>query len=112
MTHPIVERRRAERAEKIALAREYIGTISPSVGIEQAWVVGSVARGDFNVWSDIDVVVVARELPSKSLARADLFLAKPPGLQIVAYTAAEFETELEQRNPLVMETTSVGVPIG
>ena len=33
--------------------------------IEVATVIGSVARGDFNVWSDVDVLVVSEALPSR-----------------------------------------------
>jgi predicted nucleotidyltransferase len=32
-------------------------------------VVASVARGDFNVWSDVDVVVVAEGLPERAPER-------------------------------------------
>jgi predicted nucleotidyltransferase len=71
-----------------------------------------VARGDFNVWSDIDVIVVARELPLELLPRADLFLDRPPTVQVVAYTVQEFRAELGRRNPLVVEAATVGVPIG
>ncbi len=112
MTHPIIERRRAERREKIGLADDYIRAVTLRLGIHRAWVVGSVARGDFNVWSDIDVVVVADDLPPTPLQRADLFLDKPPNVQIVAYTPEEFQEELRRENPLVVEATTLGVPIG
>lgn len=112
MTHPIIERRRAEQKEKIRIADSYIRAIAGRLGVEQAWVVGSVARGDFNVWSDIDVVVIARGLPLELLRRADLFLDKPPGVEVVAYTFEEFEKELKRRNPLTVEATTVGVPVG
>lgn len=31
---------------------------------------GSVARGDFNLWSDVDVLVVSDALPAHPLARS------------------------------------------
>jgi predicted nucleotidyltransferase len=111
MTHPVIERRRAEQREKIACVDRYIRTLKLRLPIEGAWVVGSVARGDFNVWSDIDVVVVAPGLPLQLLARADLFHDKPPGLQIVAYTPQEFDAALEKKNPLTIEATTVGVEL-
>jgi uncharacterized protein len=112
MIHPVIKRRRAERKEKIDLARAYVRAIAPRIGVEHAWVVGSVARGDFNVWSDIDVVLIAPDLPETPLSRADLFLDKPPGVQIVAYTQEEFGVGLARKNPLVLEATRIGVPIG
>jgi predicted nucleotidyltransferase len=112
MTHPIILRRRAEQKEKIELAGDYIRAVARRLEVEQAWVVGSVARGDFNVWSDIDVVVIARQLPGDLLPRADLFVDKPAGLQVVAYTPGEFEKELAKKNPLAIEATSVGVAVG
>lgn len=112
MTHPVIERRRAEQKEKVALADRYVRSIDPRLEVEKAWVVGSVARGDFNVWSDIDVVVLAEGLPVRALARADLFLDKPPGVNVVAYTPQEFEEELLRKNPLAVEATTIGCPIG
>ncbi len=44
MTHPIIERRRAER-RKIGLADDYIRAVTLRLGIHRAWVVGSVALG-------------------------------------------------------------------
>jgi uncharacterized protein len=112
LTHPIVERRRAEQREKIEKAHDYVRRLTGRLAIEGAWIVGSVARGDFNVWSDVDVVIVARDLPVKLLARADLFLDKPAGFQIVAYTPEEFDVELRRNNPLTVETRTVGVALG
>ena len=112
MTHPIIERRRAEQKEKVELAERYVRSITLGVKVVKAWVVGSVARGDFNVWSDIDVVVVAEELPQRVLARADLFLDKPAGVNIVAYRPEEFDEELRRRNPLAVEAMTIGLQIG
>jgi len=58
-----IAERRLERERLIALAREYVERLSARVTVEAAAVVGSVARGDFNVWSDVDVVVVANADP-------------------------------------------------
>jgi predicted nucleotidyltransferase len=112
MTHPIIRRRRAEQKKKISVADHYIRGVARRLDIERAWVVGSVARGDFNVWSDIDVVVVARVLPLESLRRADLFLDGPPTVQVVAYTPQELEVELGRKNPLAVEASTIGIPIG
>lgn len=112
MTHPIIQRRRAEQRQKIELAARYLDSVMSRLVVERAWVVGSVARGDFNVWSDIDVVILVTGLPEHALPRADLFLDKPSGVNIVAYTPEEFERELKRGNPLAVEASAVGFPIG
>jgi hypothetical protein len=52
-----------------------------------AAVVGSVARGEFNVWSDVDVVVIGEELPPRIPDRAAL-LGKdvPAGVEPIGFT--------------------------
>jgi len=53
----------------MGLAREFVERASHRMPIVAAAVVGSVARGDFNVWSDIDVIVIV-DAPAGTRARA------------------------------------------
>jgi hypothetical protein len=62
----VLAARRAERERLIGLARGYVERLSARVSVLGAAVVGSVARGDFNVWSDVDVVVVSDDVPEGS----------------------------------------------
>lgn len=74
--------------------------------------VGSVARGDFNRWSDVDVLVIADALPTRPLDRLELLLAgAPPGVQPIAWTPAEFARERDRHNPIAAEALEVGVAI-
>jgi predicted nucleotidyltransferase len=108
----IVQRRRAEREAMIDLARDYVRRLSARLDVRAAYVAGSVARGDFNVWSDVDVVVVAEELPERIPDRAALLVADaPPRVQPVGFTPAEFERAREKRNPLVIEALARGVAL-
>ncbi len=70
-------RRRKERRNLIARAQELADQLEPGLGLRGFVVFGSVARGDFNVWSDIDVLVVADHLPERWLDRIDV-LGSPP----------------------------------
>jgi predicted nucleotidyltransferase len=107
-----VEERYAERERLIQLAREHVRRLAERVPIRQAAVVGSVARGDFNVWSDVDVVVVADGLPERLLERLDLLMeGRPPGIEPIGFTAAELEEARRRRNPLVVELDSIGIPL-
>lgn len=107
-----VARRRDERSRLIALAGQYVAGLSSGITIVAAAVVGSVARGDFNVWSDIDVVVVAEHLPASMLERQTLLLRSgAPGIQPVGFEPAEFRAALAKRNRLACEVLEAGVPL-
>jgi predicted nucleotidyltransferase len=104
--------RRAERERLIALARAYVERLADVVPVGAAAVAGSVARGDFNVWSDIDVVVVSDALPEAGPARAEaLALGEAPGVEPHGYTRAELRRALERGDPLVLEAVERGVPL-
>lgn len=106
----------AERAEEqkrlIELARRYVERLSVRLPLAAAAVVGSVARGDFNVWSDVDVVLVADELPPRVPDRGRLLAEDAPGgVQPVGFTPQEFAKALERRNPMALEATTIGVVV-
>ncbi len=112
MAREIVARRRAERQGLIDLGRQYARRLSARLTVRAAYVVGSVARGDFNVWSDVDVVVVAEALPSRVPDRMAVLVADaPPRVQPVGFTPAEFERARAKRNPLVIEALERGVVV-
>ncbi len=55
--------------------------------------IGSYARGDWGVGSDVDIVVVCSEAPSDRLERAGLFDAPdlPVPADVLVYTEAELD---------------------
>ncbi len=102
--------RRAEQQRLTGLAREFIECASRRLPIAAAAVVGSVARGDFNVWSDVDVLVMAEALPEGALERQNLFIdCIPPGVQPVALTPKEFRAAVAKGNRLAREALDAGV---
>ncbi len=107
-----VEERYAERDRLLGLAREHVGRLGERLALRQAVVVGSVARGDFNVWSDVDVVVVADELPERTLDRLELLMVERPSrVEPIGFTPAELAEARRRRNPLVVELDSIGIPV-
>jgi predicted nucleotidyltransferase len=109
----VLAERRHEREELVELARSYVQQLSARLPVATAVVVGSVARGDFNVWSDVDVVVVADDLPARASDRSGLLLADaPPRVQPVGFTREEFTRALRRRNPLALEAVERGVVLG
>jgi hypothetical protein len=108
----LVDRRRAERERLLDLGREYVELLARRLPVRAAAVAGSVARGDFNVWSDVDVVVIADALPARAPDRAELLSRDaPPGVQPVGYTPAEFEHACERGDRLAREAVERGVPL-
>lgn len=111
MAEALADRRR-ERERALGLARSYVEQLSLRLPLVAAAVVGSVARGDFNVWSDIDIVVVAETLPLRAPDRgAVLVTDAPAGVQPVGFTPEEFERAWTKGNTLVREAAEHGVAL-
>jgi uncharacterized protein len=110
VTGDLLAERRRERERLIDRARVYVDRLHARIPLVAAAVAGSVARGDFNVWSDVDVVVVAETLPERMPERAALLNADAPGgVQAVGYTPDEFDLALRRGNPLAVESVATGV---
>ena len=108
----IAARRREERSEAIEAARRYAQAIHEDVPLEAAVVFGSYARGDFNTWSDIDVLVLSDALPGDPRERLDiLWRRRPGGIEPVGWTLAEFQARRCQRDPIAVEADDVGVVV-
>jgi len=105
----VLERRRAERQRLIGRAQEFAACLDPGLGARAVAVFGSVARGDFNVWSDVDVLVVAEHLPSGWLERADALGPRPALVEAVAWTPEELRLQLLRSNPIATEAVGRGV---
>jgi hypothetical protein len=105
-----VARRRRERQELVDVARGYVDRLAERLDVRAAAVAGSVARGDFNVWSDIDVVVVIDELPPRLLDRLELLRGdRPPRVEAWAFTPDELAAQRRRRNRLVLDLAEHGV---
>lgn len=101
----ILKQRRAQQAELVNLAKEFVDRARQRLGSVTAWVYGSVARGDFNLWSDVDVFLVTEELPDRPQDRCGFLLEfAPPGIEPKGYTKAEFLAALRKGDPQVVES--------
>lgn len=107
-TDPL-ERRRDEREERLARAREHVERLNERMSVIGAAVAGSVSRGDFNLWSDVDVVVVSDDLPAPGPARGEALGDAASGLELHGYTSAEFARALERGDRLAREAVERGV---
>jgi len=112
MSHPVLERRRSEQTALIRVAREWAERLAQRLDVVAAVVFGSVARGDFNKWSDIDVLVVARGLPEGARERLELLMRDaPPGLQPVGWTPEELTARRLRGDPIARECDAVGMVV-
>jgi predicted nucleotidyltransferase len=105
----VIARRHAERAALIARAQRFADALDPALGVRAVVVFGSVARGDFNDHSDIDVLVVAEHLPPRPLDRYAALGEAPDPIQAVAWTPREWLGEVERGNPVATEAGEHGV---
>lgn len=112
MTHPIVVERRAARRERIDQVTAWTNQLSRRLAVEAVVVFGSVARGDFNKWSDVDVLVVARDLPPGARDRLALLMEDAPiGVQPVGWTPADLLDRRRRSDPIAKECDEVGVVV-
>jgi len=110
--YKIVEEKIKRQNELIQKAKDYVKELSAKLEIVEAYVIGSVARGDFNDGSDIDVVIIARNLPRHPLERMKLLYENIPALvEPKAYTEQEFSKLLQKGNPIVIECNKIGIKI-
>ena len=111
MADALAERRREQRRLR-AVAERYVEQLATRLPLRAAALVGSAARGDFNVWSDVDVVVVGDELPER-LPERSLLLAEDaaPGVQPIGYTTEEFERAFRRGDPLAREAVEPGAAL-
>ena len=114
MTDALIARRRSERQARIALARHWAEAAAPALDAYAFVVVGSVARGDFNKWSDLDVLIIAPELPGSFRERLALLgpTRRPTGVEAVLGTPEELALRRARGNdPLAREAYDVGVVV-
>ncbi|MEJ2770733.1 MULTISPECIES: nucleotidyltransferase domain-containing protein [unclassified Stygiolobus] len=100
----IIAERERKRREVIEKARAYVNSLK---GRYSAFLIGSYARGDFNVWSDIDVLLIGdfRGNPLERLLGLDF----PPNFEVIPLTEEEFHKALEKNNPITWDVRSKGV---
>ncbi len=108
----IVERRRAEQASALEVARLYAEALGAEIRLVAVVVFGSYARGDFNTWSDIDVLVISDELPDDARERSDLLWRLQTGsVAAIGWTTAEHRTRRLRRDPIAVEADGVGATV-
>lgn len=105
----IVARRRAERGGLVGRAERFAAAIRSDRNVLAVVVFGSVARGDFNLWSDVDVLVVLGEVDDRRVAQV-LTVGREVGtVQPVVWSAAQFRAQLRRHDPIAIESVEHGI---
>ncbi|CAN5774151.1 hypothetical protein BH23ACT2_BH23ACT2_14300 [soil metagenome] len=104
----VLDRRRAEQDRLLATAERFAEGLDPGLGVRVVVVFGSVARGDFHDASDIDVLVVAEDLPPRPPERNATVGIAPPRVEFVAWTPDEWRKERKRGNPIALEAAEHG----
>ncbi len=100
----VLERRRKKREEVINRAREYSLELPFKCS---AILIGSYARGDFNLWSDIDLLVVGEFSTNPVERYRDIDF--PPGFEVIPVRLEEFHTSLSARKYMIVEAARTGI---
>lgn len=81
-----------------------------TLDLRGAVVFGSVARGDFNDRSDIDVLVVTDGVPDHPAERQlAVGSPTPAGVEAVVWTPAEWRERRARHDPITMDVEAHGV---
>lgn len=97
----IIEERVRKREEYLEGARGFAECVLRRLSNSTIIVYGSVARGDYNEWSDVDVLIItADEIPTKPVERLETLyecLKNNPLIEPVVITHQEFSEELDMQ---------------
>jgi predicted nucleotidyltransferase len=86
-----------KRIETLRIVEEYAVKLQKTLGRVTVILFGSYARGDYNVWSDIDIIVVSEGFTGRRiLDRYDLIPEAPPGVEPILLTPSEFISNLKK----------------
>jgi len=97
-----------EKVEKVLSA--YLSKLQKKYNLKLAVLFGSYAKGAYSFGSDIDVLIVASDLPKDLSKRfsALLDLELPIEVQTFGYTIEELTKMLKEEHPLIIEILKHG----
>lgn len=93
-----------KRETLVELARQYADRVRERFGPVTVLLYGSVARGDFNLWSDTDVLVVSDGLPDNPISRSKGLQSLAEGqIEPKGYSLREFRAARDRNHPFVRD---------
>jgi predicted nucleotidyltransferase len=107
----IISERLRERERALSEAMEFAKCVKGKLGRVTVILYGSYARGDFNEWSDIDVLIIAEQLPENPIERLSLIedcMARVAGVEPLLLTLNMIR-KMRGKNLAVREALEKGV---
>lgn len=101
----IIKQREKKRIEIIETAKRWASSLDFDV---TAILIGSYARGDFNLWSDVDILLISNVFKGNPLDRLRS-INMPPGFQAIPINLEEFNTLKMKGDILVREALKYGI---
>lgn len=71
---------------------------------------GSYARGDFNLWSDVDILLISDDFKGTPVERL-MLLDIPAGFQVIPLTLKEFKKLVKKENYLALDALKSGITL-
>lgn len=106
-TMEIIKERKKTREKIIKKAKKWAQSLKiPCTAI----LIGSYARGDFNLWSDIDIVIISPTFKGNPIERLKT-INTPPGYEIIPITPQELNKLLKKKEPLALEILKQGITL-
>ena len=111
----IIKRRIIAREAAIKKAKSFVECVGAYLSVRKAILIGSYARGDFNISSDIDIlIVVDDDLPNNPIKRLDLVetcLFKHINIEPIIINVSEYNKLKDKRNPVIVEAEKYGIQL-
>jgi hypothetical protein len=101
----IIKKRKKLRERVVEKASEWAKGLPFKV---TAILFGSYAKGDFNLWSDVDILLVSDEFKGNPVERLKP-LDIPAGFQVIPLTLKEFERLAKKEEHLATEALKFGI---
>jgi Nucleotidyltransferase domain. len=95
----IIKKRIEKRNNIINEAKKFVFSLK---GKYTAFLIGSYARGDFNIGSDVDILLIGEFMDENPLKRL-LNLDFPAGYEVIALTEQEFWIALKNNDPIIWD---------
>ncbi|MBS7626578.1 nucleotidyltransferase domain-containing protein [Candidatus Bathyarchaeota archaeon] len=101
----VIEKRKELRRKIIETASSWVTGLNLKV---TAVLIGSYARGDFNLWSDVDLLMVSTDFEGGPIERLKK-LQIPAGFQVIPLTTEEFNRLLIRGEKMATEAFNSGI---
>ncbi len=96
-----------QRGKVIEAVRRWVEGVQFTI---TAVIIGSYARGDFNVWSDVDVLLISDYFLGNPIERLR-HIDPPSGVEVIPLRIHEFRRLRERGDPIAVEADTIGIVV-